>query len=371
LSTPSPAGGLSLAGTAGTRLDATVATITDPNLSATASACSATINWGDASGSAGTVAGGSGNFTVTGNHAYAVPGTYPVAVTITSLGNSQGSSTVTDSATITAAPATALTGAPSVSATGAGFSGSANPNGLPTTAFFQHGLDPKYSGGGPVVYTQSTPAQAISADFSSHVVSASVSGLVPIALYDVRLVAQNADGATVGPDVTFMTAKGPTPSAPTLGKIVNISPVSGIVLVKINGQFVPLTELEQIPNNVVINALRGSLKLITSSGGGLLPARDAAAHGKRPALKTEAGTFGGAIFKISQATKGANKGLATLTLVEGAFHGAPTDATCTTKKSGRSPTAATAPSPASRPTASPSPTPSATRRSPSAPTTAT
>ena len=43
------------------------------------------------------------------------------------------------------APTSVLTGAPSVSATGAGFSGSADPNGLPTTAVFQYGLDPKYS----------------------------------------------------------------------------------------------------------------------------------------------------------------------------------------------------------------------------------
>ncbi len=57
---------------------------------------------------------------------------------------------VTATFDVQSAPTPVLTGAPSVSATGAGFSGSANPNGLPTTAVFQYGLDPKYTGGGPV-----------------------------------------------------------------------------------------------------------------------------------------------------------------------------------------------------------------------------
>ena len=42
-----PAGGFSFSGAAGTTVGGTVATITDPNTSATASAYSATINWGD------------------------------------------------------------------------------------------------------------------------------------------------------------------------------------------------------------------------------------------------------------------------------------------------------------------------------------
>ena len=37
---------------------------------------------------------------------------------------------------------------------------------------FQYGLDPKYSGGGAVVYTNSTPGQTVGSDFSSHAVSA-------------------------------------------------------------------------------------------------------------------------------------------------------------------------------------------------------
>ena len=328
-----PTGGLSLSGTAATPLNTTVATISDPNTSAIASAYSATINWGDGSTSAGTVAGGNGTFTVSGSHPYAVPGTYPVGVTINSLADNLGSSTVTDSATITATPASVLTGAPSVGQTAVGFSGSANPNGLPTTAVFQYGLDPKYTpGGGPLVYTNSTSAQNVGSDFASHQVSASVSGLVPNALYHVRLAATNAAGTTFGPDVTFTTAKAPAPGSPTLGKSFNVSLVSGVVLVEVHGVFIPLTELTQIPKNTVIDALHGTLTL-TSAAGSPAPARDAAAKGKKHKTPTQKGTFSGAIFKLSQATRGAGKGLVTLAIVENAFSGAPSYATCKAHKS--------------------------------------
>jgi len=326
-----PTGGFSFSGAAGSTVGGTVATITDPNTSATAGAYTATINWGDGTSSAGTVSGSNGNFSVTGNHAYAAGGQFPVAVTITSVGTSQGSSTVTDSATITAAPTPVLTGAPSVTATGAAFSGSANPDGLPTTAVFQYGLDPKYSGGGPLVYTNSTPALTVGSDFASHVVTASVGNLVPNALYHVRLAATNSAGTTFGPDVTFTTGKLPAPGSPTLGKTFNISLVSGLVLVKVNGQFIPLTEVTQIPKNTVINALHGTLSL-TSAAGSPSPAHDAAAKGKKHKTKTQQGTFGGAIFKISQTTAGAGKGLVTLAIVENAFNGAPSYATCKAHK---------------------------------------
>ena len=325
-----PAGGLSFTGPAGSTVGGTVATITDPNTSATASAYSATINWGDGTTSPGTISGSNGSFAVAGNHAYSAGGSYPVGVTINSLSNSQGSSTVNDTAAITAAPTPVVTGTPTVTPTGAGFSGSVNPDGLATTASFQYGLDPKYTGGGSITYTNSTSGQTLGSDFSSHAVAASVSGLVPNALYHVRLVATNSAGTTFGPDVPFTTAKAPAPGSPTLGKTFNVSLVSGVVLVKIHGVFIPLTELTQIPKNTVINALHGSLSLTTAVSGGAHPAHDAAAKAKKkPKPKTQKGTFSGAVFKLSQATRGAGKGLVTLTIVEGAsFKGAPTYATC-------------------------------------------
>ena len=117
-----------------------------------------------------------------------------------------------------------------------------------------------------------------------------------------------------------------------MGQTFNIAPVSGVVLVKINGVFVPLTQLRQIPQNVLINALHGTLQLITAAGGGPSGAHDAAAKHK-PKIKTQKGSFGGAIFKLNQTKSGAGKGLVTLTLVESAFKGAPSYALC--KKGGK------------------------------------
>jgi hypothetical protein len=216
--------------------------------------------------------------------------------------------------TSASSPTAGAASARTVTVTGAGFSGSVTPNGLPTQAYFQYGLDPRYSGGGPIVYDHSTAPQSVGTDFTSHAVGpVAISGLVPNALYHVRLVASNSDGATFGPDVTFTTAAAPAPGAPTLGKTVDVTPVSGLVLIKINGKFVPLTGADQIPSGSQIDARHGSLELITSTG---------------QKGKTQHGTFGGAIFKLTQERSGARKGLVTLSLVEGAFKGAPSYAIC-------------------------------------------
>ena len=327
----SAAGVAPLSGQVSAPVSGTVATFTDPDSSDAASDFSATINWGDGASSAGTISGGNGAFAVAGSHTYAAPGAYTITVGISRIGSGSSTTTVNDSASITSAPSPVTTGVPTVSSsTAAGLTGSVDPGGLPTTAFFQYGLDPKYTGGGPLVYTQSTPAQSVGSDFSSHALSASISGLVPNALYHVRLVAINSAGTTFGPDLTFTTAQAPAPSSPTLGQTFNLAPVSGLVLIKINGMFVPLTGLVQIPKNTEINALHGTLKLVTAVPGNPSGARDAATNGKKhkPKVRTQTGNFGGAIFKLNQAAGGASKGLVTLSIVESAFNGAPSYATC-------------------------------------------
>jgi hypothetical protein len=334
-------GGQSLTGAAGSALSAAVASVSDPNSSDTPSDLSATIDWGDGTpASPGTITGGNGSFSVAGTHTYAQAGSYTITVTVTR--NGVGSVVATDSALITSTPTSGATGLGTVGITAAGFTGSVVPGGLPTTAYFQYGLDPKYAGGGPVVYTNSTTPQPVGSDFSSHPVSASASGLVSNAVYHVRLVATNSVGTTFGPDATFTTQAAPPPKQPPiLGQTFNLAPVSGVVLVKINGVFVPLTQLTQIPQNVQINALHGTLQLITA-GAGPAPARDAAAKGRKhkTKAKTQKGTFGGAIFKLNQAKRGAAKGLVTLTLVENAFTGAPSYAECKTHKAGEAAAAA-------------------------------
>jgi hypothetical protein len=92
-----------------------------------------------------------------------------------------------------------------------------------------------------------------------------------------------------------------------------------VVLIEINGKFVPLTGLDQIPSGAKIDARHGSLELITSTG---------------EKGKTQHGTFGGAIFKITQERSGKTKGLVTLSLLEGLFKGAPSYSLCTRHKAG-------------------------------------
>jgi hypothetical protein len=203
---------------------------------------------------------------------------------------------------------------PSTSATkptSTALDGSVNPGGLVTTAHFEYGLDSKYTDPGTSgpVYDLSTPSQNVGSGSSSQTVSASVSGLVPNALYHVRLVATNSAGTTFGPDATFTTPAAPAPGAPTVSKSFDVKPTQGVVLIQVNGKLVPLTQLTQIPAGAVIDALHGTLNLVTSTGKG---------H------TTQTGTFAGAIFKVTQD----HSGLTTLTLVENAFKGVPSYASC-------------------------------------------
>ena len=198
---------------------------------------------------------------------------------------------------------------------GAALSGSVNPEGTPTQAYFEYGLDLSQRGPGSstTLYDQSTAPQTVGSDSSIHYVSADLANLVPGGLYHVRLVAFNGAGTTLGADETFTTAAAAAPPAPVLGTSENATPVTGTVFIKSpSGAFVPLTGAIQIRTGTEIDALKGSLELVASVG----------KH------KTEHGIFGGAIFRLSQTGRGALKGLTTLTLVEGAFSGGPSFGLC-------------------------------------------
>ena len=260
-----------------------------------------------------------------------IPGATASTYTPTALGKYTCQVTASNQAGSTSqsstnAPAIASTASTAPGSTTARFSGSVNPEGLATTAHFEYGLDPRYTGSSKIVYDQSTPDQTVGADFSSHAVTASQSGLVPNARYHVRLVATNSAGTTFGPDVTFMTKKDPKPSAPTLGKSFNVS-AKGRVLIKLHGKFVPLTELRKVSAGTEVNALHGTLSLTTAA-----PPATTKKKAKKRGAKTQTATFGGAVFKVTQARSGASKGVATVSLVEGAFKGAPSYASCKAKK---------------------------------------
>jgi hypothetical protein len=222
--------------------------------------------------------------------------------------------------------------APSVqNSTGAAFSGAVNPEGLPTSAQFQYGLDPKYNGGGPVVYTDVTPAETVGSDTAIHPITATVTGLVPNAVYHVRLVAANSDGTTDGVDQTFMTPPGPPAAAPVIGQSAVVNQIAGLVYIKFphggsaadaesvafaKGQgFVPLTEARNIPSGSQIDATRGTLTLTSAT-----------TAQKRGKLQTV--TLSGGIFSFTQSKSGITKGLATLSLLENDFPGAPSYSEC-------------------------------------------
>ena len=210
----------------------------------------------------------------------------------------------------------------------------------PTTASFQYGLDPKYTGGGPIVYSNSTPAQTVGLRLHEPRGDG-----VGVGARAERALPRQAGRPPTAPgppsDRTSRSrpAKAPTPGSPTLGKTFNISPVSGIVLVKVNGEFVPLTELTQIPKNTVIDALHGTLSLTTAARRRLCPAptmpprraRSTSRSPRRRRARSAARSSSSARRRAAPARASSRS-----TIVEGAaFKGAPTYATCKKPRKGR------------------------------------
>lgn len=254
--------------------------------------------------------------------------TYSVLTAISPTGQTPASSA-------TAPPAVSTGGVSAPGVTSATFTGQVNPNNSSTSAAFQYGLDPSYSGGGSVTYTNQITASPnpVGSDNTAHAVSASATGLVPNAVYHVRLVASNGAGTTFGPDQVFRTTKAGTPGRPVLGKSFNAVPVSGRVYIRLPGSpstslsgpirtgpgFVPLTQTLQLPTGTQIDTRSGTIKVVTATGN----------RGSR-SPKLQNGTFGGGIFNVKQARFGRNRGLVTLKLLYGLFSGAPTFGSCAT-----------------------------------------
>jgi hypothetical protein len=200
------------------------------------------------------------------------------------------------------AAAPAITTLPTtVGTTSATVTGTVNPEGLATTVHFEFGLDSRFRiDGRPTTYSPAPELQVVP-DFASHQVATTISGLLPNALYHMRLVATNGDGTTTSADQTFQTRADPAPPKPVLGKSENVAPAFGRVLVKKprSRAFALLTERRQIPVGSQIDARRGTIKLTAAAG-----------HGK---LQT--GRFGSAVFGLMQLRRGLEKGLTILRLL--------------------------------------------------------
>ena len=124
-STAQVAGGLSVTATnfsipEGAAFNGAVASFSDADTTKTAASFTATINWGDGTTTAGTVTGGSGSFTLSGQHTYADEGSFPFTATVTETG--PGGATASAMATATVTEADALAGTPLTFAAQAGTS---------------------------------------------------------------------------------------------------------------------------------------------------------------------------------------------------------------------------------------------------------
>jgi hypothetical protein len=94
-------------------------------------------------------------------------------------------------------PSVTTSAATAIASTGATLGGQLNPNARPTSYHFEYGTSTSYG--------TSTVPQAGSPGVSPVAVSAAVTGLAPATTYHYRLVASNADGATIGNDQTLTT----------------------------------------------------------------------------------------------------------------------------------------------------------------------
>ncbi|HVR09573.1 MAG TPA: hypothetical protein VMW75_16125 [Thermoanaerobaculia bacterium] len=94
--------------TASVAFTGVVATFTDTDTANVPSDFTATINWGDATVTAGIVAGGSGTFSVSGTHTYAAGGAYTVTVTLTDDAPGTAAATATSTANVGGAPIAAI-----------------------------------------------------------------------------------------------------------------------------------------------------------------------------------------------------------------------------------------------------------------------
>lgn len=255
------------------------------------------------------------------------PGSVSAVATVSSAtadpDQANNSATVTTTVVGTTPPRVLGAGVESDAPTTASFSATVDPGGLPTTGRFEYGLDPVYSGGGPVEYDRRTPPVSVGSE-GPVTVFETATELVPNARYRVRFVATNARGTSTGPDRTFTTARAPSPPAPTLGETANLVPVSGVVFIRFPDDaagrgafraldkgkgFVPLTQARQVPVGSQIDSRRGTLRLVADRVG---PAG------------TQAVELGGAVFSVTQDRAPRRKGLTTIKLEDGLFPGAPT-----------------------------------------------
>jgi hypothetical protein len=145
--------------------------------------------------------------------------TYLVAAT-NSAGTAKG---LQGTFTTLSPPGVVTGGASSIKAMSATLNGSVDPNGRPTTWYFEYGTSTGYG-------TKTAAKSASGTNATS--VSASITGLQAGRIYHFRLVATSDGGTTDGADVTFTTSGPPSVST---GVASSIAPTTA----KLNGSVTP------------------------------------------------------------------------------------------------------------------------------------
>jgi hypothetical protein len=134
-----------------------------------------------------------------------------------------------------------------------------------------------------------------------------VSGTIPVGTRSVRVVmtATRLEGTSNDgyADNISLTLSGST-VPPVLGRAVNVAVVSGQVLIKLRGRFVPLSAAQQIPVGSLLDTTRGTVRLTSAAN-----TRGA----------TQFGDFTGGAFQVGQSRGGG--GLTDLNLSGGSFRG--------------------------------------------------
>jgi hypothetical protein len=161
-------------------------------------------SWLDISLTSGT---GSNTITVSINTSNLAPNTYTSTITITASGATNSPQTINVTYIVSGNPPVVTTSsASSITQTSATLSGTVNPNGLSTNAWFEYDTKSDLS-----AYT-STTQQSIGSGTSALNVTANLTGLNPNTTYYYRIAAQNSAGIQRGAIQNFTTLRLPSVS---------------------------------------------------------------------------------------------------------------------------------------------------------------
>jgi hypothetical protein len=188
------------------------------------------------------------------------------------------------------------------------------------------------------------PVTAADRQDETILLSRSTTGAVPADTRSIQVVMtatryQGEYNDGYGDNISLSLGTAPVVPLPVIGKTANFAPVSGMVYVKLPvshgvraasganaaaalpmGQgFVPLTEARQLPVGTVVDALAGTLRVVTAT----------TAKTKHAPARTQSGDFARGLFRVLQSPRRGLKGRTTLTLLDsGLFPGAPSYSQC-------------------------------------------